>query len=124
MTAVDTSVSCVFHDPTTSEIYTLSLHDALPIFPDQVTTGFPVVAGYRAFAGVVVEAAFAGSGVQAEDGIGGQGAKTHGGNVEHAGAVGLVAVRSEERRVGKECRSRWGPFHEKIGGRVHSVRII
>src|SRR5437870_13545205 len=24
-----------------------------------------------------------------------------------------VPVRSEERRVGKECRSRWGPGHEK-----------
>ena len=22
-----------------------------------------------------------------------------------------VAVRSEERRVGKECRSRWSPYH-------------
>ena len=22
-------------------------------------------------------------------------------------------VRSEERRVGKECRSRWSPYHEK-----------
>src|SRR5437867_8170419 len=21
------------------------------------------------------------------------------------------AIRSEERRVGKECRSRWGPYH-------------
>src|SRR2546430_11462485 len=27
-----------------------------------------------------------------------------------AGAVAL-AVRSEERRVGKECRSRWSPYH-------------
>ena len=28
-------------------------------------------------------------------------------------AVGLVfnAGRSEERRVGKECRSRWSPYH-------------
>ena len=29
-------------------------------------------------------------------------------------AVGLTAnmtVRSEERRVGKECRSRWSPYH-------------
>src|SRR5258708_22489774 len=26
-----------------------------------------------------------------------------------AGAAGLV--RSEERRVGKECRSRWSPYH-------------
>src|SRR3712207_7894016 len=24
---------------------------------------------------------------------------------------GLHAVRSEERRVGKECRSRWSPYH-------------
>src|SRR2546422_11268895 len=24
---------------------------------------------------------------------------------------GLVARRSEERRVGKECRSRWSPYH-------------
>ena len=27
------------------------------------------------------------------------------------GAAGLVANRSEERRVGKECRSRWSPYH-------------
>src|SRR6266403_1794268 len=25
--------------------------------------------------------------------------------------VESVAVRSEERRVGKECRSRWSPYH-------------
>ena len=24
---------------------------------------------------------------------------------------GLLTVRSEERRVGKECRSRWSPYH-------------
>src|SRR6266536_5080216 len=24
-----------------------------------------------------------------------------------------VATRSEERRVGKECRSRWSPYHSK-----------
>ena len=23
----------------------------------------------------------------------------------------IVGVRSEERRVGKECRSRWSPYH-------------
>ncbi len=30
-----------------------------------------------------------------------------------AGAVQLVSevIRSEERRVGKECRSRWSPYH-------------
>src|SRR6266487_1753956 len=26
-------------------------------------------------------------------------------------ALGAVAPRSEERRVGKECRSRWSPYH-------------
>ena len=25
--------------------------------------------------------------------------------------MGEVQVRSEERRVGKECRSRWSPYH-------------
>ena len=24
---------------------------------------------------------------------------------------GMVEIRSEERRVGKECRSRWSPYH-------------
>src|SRR2546430_3678844 len=28
-----------------------------------------------------------------------------------AGAGGAVSPRSEERRVGKECRSRWSPYH-------------
>src|SRR2546427_4344432 len=28
-----------------------------------------------------------------------------------AQAAALVAKRSEERRVGKECRSRWSPYH-------------
>src|SRR5690606_42035242 len=27
--------------------------------------------------------------------------------------VHRIAIRSEERRVGKECRSRWSPEHEK-----------
>ena len=26
-------------------------------------------------------------------------------------SVGMVDDRSEERRVGKECRSRWSPYH-------------
>ena len=26
-------------------------------------------------------------------------------------ADALAALRSEERRVGKECRSRWSPYH-------------
>src|SRR2546429_6900619 len=26
-------------------------------------------------------------------------------------AAPIVVIRSEERRVGKECRSRWSPYH-------------
>src|SRR5438128_8505880 len=29
----------------------------------------------------------------------------------HPLAAATVSVRSEERRVGKECRSRWSPYH-------------
>ena len=28
-----------------------------------------------------------------------------------AGVVITITFRSEERRVGKECRSRWSPYH-------------
>ena len=28
-----------------------------------------------------------------------------------AGVVNIITRRSEERRVGKECRSRWSPYH-------------
>ena len=31
--------------------------------------------------------------------------------VEGCGICGTDAHRSEERRVGKECRSRWSPYH-------------
>ena len=30
---------------------------------------------------------------------------------EENGNYVLVGLRSEERRVGKECRSRWSPYH-------------
>ena len=30
---------------------------------------------------------------------------------QNAFQSGLDADRSEERRVGKECRSRWSPYH-------------
>ena len=33
-------------------------------------------------------------------------------NQKHKGAgFGKIPERSEERRVGKECRSRWSPYH-------------
>ena len=30
---------------------------------------------------------------------------------KHLDAEGYKVIRSEERRVGKECRSRWSPYH-------------
>ena len=34
-----------------------------------------------------------------------------GANREVTDNLGVIGVRSEERRVGKECRSRWSPYH-------------
>ena len=31
--------------------------------------------------------------------------------IEISGFLHLGSLRSEERRVGKECRSRWSPYH-------------
>src|SRR2546429_7096385 len=33
------------------------------------------------------------------------------GRLKEVGVVSCVSGRSEERRVGKECRSRWSPYH-------------
>ena len=30
---------------------------------------------------------------------------------EHQSFLKYLRIRSEERRVGKECRSRWSPYH-------------
>ena len=32
-------------------------------------------------------------------------------NIDVAWVPGAFEIRSEERRVGKECRSRWSPYH-------------
>ena len=32
-------------------------------------------------------------------------------SVKSVGVAAMLLVRSEERRVGKECRSRWSPYH-------------
>ena len=33
------------------------------------------------------------------------------GNRQYMQSCYIAAARSEERRVGKECRSRWSPYH-------------
>src|SRR2546427_11291840 len=56
--------------------------------------GLPV--GARRQAGPALEGAVKGAGLR----------KPHAGR-----DVGQGQIRSEERRVGKECRSRWSPYH-------------
>src|SRR2546426_12757434 len=74
-----------FNDTATTEIYTLSLHDALPISTS-------TVAGASITPAIEVTA------------------RDANGNTA-TGFTGNVTLRSEERRVGKECRSRWSPYH-------------
>ena len=33
------------------------------------------------------------------------------GDIAYVGITDYAQERSEERRVGKECRSRWSPYH-------------
>src|SRR3989454_817919 len=70
-----------FNDPATTEIYTLSLHDALPISLGMVS--------------FVVSTSPSGSSSA----------------VAPNPCTLTPGTRSEERRVGKECRSRWSPYH-------------
>src|SRR5256885_17162731 len=71
-----------FNDTATTEIYTLSLHDALPIYLVQALT-------HGTGRALVARAQFLEDVLQLLD----------------------RRLRSEERRVGKECRSRWSPYH-------------
>ena len=41
----------------------------------------------------------------------GKGEESRIGELMRARVPAMSPVRSEERRVGKECRSRWSPYH-------------
>src|SRR3712207_9083849 len=102
-----------FNDTATTEIYTLSLHDALPICDIEALS--------RLFIAVVQR-----DGAAALRGLEALGVR-YSPEVradlvrdlreflnKYSGlSVGEVTLgqRSEERRVGKECRSRWSPYH-------------
>ena len=77
---------------------------------------------YRWFADGVMNTCFNAVDRHVRDGRGGQAALIYdspvtgtGRTYTYAGLLDEVArfagVRSEERRVGKECRSRWSPYH-------------
>src|SRR2546422_9591446 len=77
-----------FNDTATTEIYTLSLHDALPISRSSPAGESVVAARPCPPACAARRAATTGRATGRRD-----------------------RTRSEERRVGKECRSRWSPYH-------------
>ena len=136
-----------FNDTATTEIYTLSLHDALPISKIQATIGLPYSFDIGAFysnssntdisvtgaelkyaildGSTLVPAVAVRTTYTKLDGIDQLYMDTKSADISiskgfafftpYAG-VGSVWVtskprRSEERRVGKECRSRWSPYH-------------
>src|SRR2546427_829407 len=90
-----------FNDTATTEIYTLSLHDALPIYTlifyespyrlEAFLQDAQEVFGDR-------EAALANDLTKMFEAV-------------QRGTLSSLLERSEERRVGKECRSRWSPYH-------------
>src|SRR2546425_13031703 len=109
-----------FNDTATTEIYTISLHDALPISARgrrPWAVALPVAAGLAALAlwqagSLKLGGIFLGAAVAAVVTL----------LVLARGLVGAARRlprapwpawrhRSEERRVGKECRSRWSPYH-------------
>src|SRR3712207_9339870 len=88
-----------FNDTATTEIYTLSLHDALPISEsneelDSILQRLPLwgLAKWK---------------VTPLENLEGRTARDR----QFIEQLEQSLQRSEERRVGKECRSRWSPYH-------------
>src|SRR3712207_9278350 len=104
-----------FNDTATTEIYTLSLHDALPILLAYYGLrglslfALPALFGPQLHVSMVAFIVFYGLDWVATV------PPTLALCREHFGARAPVVFgwvfRSEERRVGKECRSRWSPYH-------------
>src|SRR2546430_15723287 len=93
--------SFFFNDTATTEIYTLSLHDALPISFGGMSYNQAIKADHD----FTVDNVDAALNAQHLDAI-------VSATDNPAWATDLVfGDRSEERRVGKECRSRWSPYH-------------
>ena len=76
--------------------------------PDDVAAGRLVMRGIAALAGVMREVAEVGAGVECADGLGRQRAEGHGGDVEHAGAVGVGAVGAADHHPGLRLLRRAG----------------
>src|SRR3712207_9498380 len=110
-----------FNDTATTEIYTLSLHDALPISnvdyvlhpKDTLQLAYSVLTENQKKKFEMEDELDFSFGIQNL-------ARFRGNCFKQRGCVSMVirqipfsirTFRSEERRVGKECRSRWSPYH-------------
>src|SRR2546429_9841601 len=96
-----------FNDTATTEIYTLSLHDALPISITRPLDN--LVAGVKALAGGDFTYSITPRGSTELVELSTSFARTRGQLLTLQQQ--RIETRSEERRVGKECRSRWSPYH-------------
>src|SRR2546425_12994996 len=87
-----------FNDTATTEIYTLSLHDALPISIAVRREDIPadVIAREKEIY---------------REQVAQEKKPDHVKEKIVEGRLNSFYERSEERRVGKECRSRWSPYH-------------
>src|SRR5688572_33029191 len=106
-TASSSSSRIFFFNATpTTEIYTLSLHDALPIYRGPLANGHRN-GQPRAFRFRPRKPQFVGRQRHSHNRAPGC---RDGADSGHAILL-FCRFRSEERRVGKECRSRWSPYH-------------
>src|SRR2546430_16672685 len=108
-----------FNDTATTEIYTLSLHDALPIYSELTAklrdlyaqTGVPLVADESVCRLDEARRWATSGGYQAFNvRVGKCGGLLASSRIMNVARTSGIRLRSEERRVGKECRSRWSPY--------------
>src|SRR2546427_13221015 len=101
-----------FNDTATTEIYTLSLHDALPISIVPVWIGASHLAGFGERSGFQARLArYQGDAPPFVVCLCRRASECPRSCQQPARLDGSDRSRSEERRVGKECRSRWSPYH-------------
>ena len=108
-----------FNDTATTEIYTLSLHDALPIWShaQAIDQCQKIIKEYNLKS--IISADTAGSAKfvsekndKTDSAIASElAAKIYDLEILKKNIEDGLDNRSEERRVGKECRSRWSPYH-------------
>src|SRR5256885_15842983 len=96
-----------FNDTATTEIYTLSLHDALPI--SEVLAIKRTI--YRTGSDSEIMQLLAEAVRRGKEVLAVLELKARFDEEANINSAEKLEARSEERRVGKECRSRWSPYH-------------